>query len=275
MRKLLRIGEVAQLLGVTTKTIRHYHKCGLLPEPERTESGYRLYNAQALLRLKRIRHMQAFGLPLKHIKAILGDNLHQHTLREILQALDGELETQLQALQERRSRIRTLLEDESQANIDQPATLTSFEIVKELLGERLASVTPEMLEMEKQLWLILEEFDWPDDYRAHMLELARNLTARPDLYERMFSFNKKLAALSRLPEDAPEIELLVEDYLKNKELQETLAEIQLLATRMPPLEGPFAEIFGSLMATNSSPALQRFIAEVGRRSSLIQSTQKQ
>jgi DNA-binding transcriptional MerR regulator len=71
MRKMLQIGEVAQLLGVTSKTIRHYHKIGLLPEPERTESGYRLYNAQDLLHLKQIRHMQEFGLSLKHIKTLL------------------------------------------------------------------------------------------------------------------------------------------------------------------------------------------------------------
>jgi len=43
MKTQLHIGEVAKLLGITPKTIRHYHKVGLLTEPQRTESGYRLY----------------------------------------------------------------------------------------------------------------------------------------------------------------------------------------------------------------------------------------
>ncbi len=58
MRERLRIGEVAKLLGVTPKTLRHYEKVGLLRQPERTEAGYRLYCADDLLRLHRIKRLQ-------------------------------------------------------------------------------------------------------------------------------------------------------------------------------------------------------------------------
>jgi DNA-binding transcriptional MerR regulator len=265
MRKMLQIGEVAQLLGVTSKTIRHYHKIGLLPEPERTESGYRLYNAQDLLRLKQIRHMQEFGLSLKHIKTILGDPAREHTLREILQVLDTELASQIQVLEERRARIHTILDEGALIKIDQPATIAGFEIVKELIDERMAlTINPAMLEMEKQLWMVLDEFDWPLDYREHMLQLARDLASRPELYERMFAFNAKLASLSTLPEDAPEVDHLVEEYVHNKHLQATLAEIKTLLVHLPPLESPFAEMFGNLISVNISPAQQRFMTEVER-----------
>ena len=40
---MLKIGELAKLSGATTKTIRYYELLGLLPEPDRTDSGYRLY----------------------------------------------------------------------------------------------------------------------------------------------------------------------------------------------------------------------------------------
>ena len=40
MRTQLHIGEIAQLLGITPKAIRHYQKVGLLAEPERSEAGY-------------------------------------------------------------------------------------------------------------------------------------------------------------------------------------------------------------------------------------------
>lgn len=54
MRELLRIGEVAQLSGITSNAVRYYHRIGLLPEPERTDGGYRLYDASNLLTLQRI-----------------------------------------------------------------------------------------------------------------------------------------------------------------------------------------------------------------------------
>ncbi len=68
MRELLQIGEVAKLIGVSSKTIRYYHEIGLLAEPKRTEGGYRLYTAQDLLRLQRIRRLRSLGLPLERIK---------------------------------------------------------------------------------------------------------------------------------------------------------------------------------------------------------------
>src|SRR5579859_6998908 len=89
----LHIGEVAKLLGVSAKTIRHYHKVGLLAEPPRSDGGYRLYTASDLVRLQRIRRLQALGLSLKQIKTLLGEHVSQRerSLREVLQALLEEL----------------------------------------------------------------------------------------------------------------------------------------------------------------------------------------
>ncbi len=77
MRTQLHIGEVAQLLGITSKAIRYYHKLGLLKEPERTEAGYRLYGTHDVLRLQRIRRLQALGLSLNQIKTVKSSNLLQ------------------------------------------------------------------------------------------------------------------------------------------------------------------------------------------------------
>ena len=64
MRERLRIGEVAKLVGVTPKTVRHYEKVGLLQQPERSEAGYRLYSAVHLLRLHWIKWLRSIGLSL-------------------------------------------------------------------------------------------------------------------------------------------------------------------------------------------------------------------
>ncbi len=73
MRGRLRIGEVAKLLGVTPKTVRHYEEVGLLKQPERTEAGYRLYSADDLLRLHRIKRLRSLGLSLTQVKGVLGE----------------------------------------------------------------------------------------------------------------------------------------------------------------------------------------------------------
>ena len=91
LRERLRIGEVARLVGVTTKTVRHYEKVGLLGEPERSGSGYRLYTADDLLRLHRVRRLQSLGLSLDRIKGGLGEPGAGTGLREVLEALLAEV----------------------------------------------------------------------------------------------------------------------------------------------------------------------------------------
>ena len=69
--KFMRIGELARLTGVSTKTIRYYEDIGLLPPPEREPNGYRDYDEEAVGRLRFIRDAQATGLTLTEISSIL------------------------------------------------------------------------------------------------------------------------------------------------------------------------------------------------------------
>ncbi len=68
----MRIGELAEASGTTTKTLRFYEGQGLLPAPDRTPSGYRDYEPNMLARLDFIHRGQAAGLTLAQIKQILG-----------------------------------------------------------------------------------------------------------------------------------------------------------------------------------------------------------
>ena len=76
----------------------------MLAEPKRTDGGYRLYTAQDLLRLQRIRRLRSLGLHLGRIKEILGEtDIEQEViLRNALQSLVEELTTQIIELEERR-----------------------------------------------------------------------------------------------------------------------------------------------------------------------------
>ncbi|MFF7991568.1 MerR family transcriptional regulator [Kitasatospora xanthocidica] len=65
------IGQAAAFVGVTVKTVRHYHRLGLVEEPKRDASGYRRYGSAELLRLVQVRTLAAAGVPLAEIEPLL------------------------------------------------------------------------------------------------------------------------------------------------------------------------------------------------------------
>jgi MerR family transcriptional regulator, copper efflux regulator len=68
---VVRIGQLAERLGITTKAIRFYESIGLLPEPSRSPSGYRSYDEPDADRLTFIKTAQRLGLSLDEIKEII------------------------------------------------------------------------------------------------------------------------------------------------------------------------------------------------------------
>ncbi|MFP5488247.1 MAG: heavy metal-responsive transcriptional regulator [Acidimicrobiia bacterium] len=121
----MRIGEIADLVGVTTKTVRYYESLGLLAEPERTDAGYRIYDAASLERLRFIRDAQATGLSLTEIGSILdlkdhGERTCEHT-RALLHRQIDDIDAQLARLTEAR---RTLVELATHADRAEPAECT-------------------------------------------------------------------------------------------------------------------------------------------------------
>jgi DNA-binding transcriptional MerR regulator len=68
---MLTISQLATYAGVTVRTVRHYHAKGLLPEPERDDSGYRRYDAAAVVELIRIRTLADAGVPLSRVRELL------------------------------------------------------------------------------------------------------------------------------------------------------------------------------------------------------------
>lgn len=63
----MKIGQVAREAGVTVDTVRFYERRGVLPQPERSPSGYRMYTPTAIERIKLAKQLQALGLNLGEI----------------------------------------------------------------------------------------------------------------------------------------------------------------------------------------------------------------
>jgi MerR family copper efflux transcriptional regulator len=99
-----RISEAARRTGLPTSTLRYYERIGLLPAPERTDSGYRAYEERALERLAFIARARDLGLRLDEIGGLadLWDAERcgpvQHRLRELISAKVIETEQQAAAL---------------------------------------------------------------------------------------------------------------------------------------------------------------------------------
>lgn len=67
----IKIGELAKRTESTVETIRYYEKEGLLPEPSRSESNYRLYGEDHIERLRFIRHCRTLGMALDEVRTLL------------------------------------------------------------------------------------------------------------------------------------------------------------------------------------------------------------
>ncbi len=99
--------QLADLAGTTLKAVRHYHKVGLLDEPERGINGYKQYGVAHLTRLLRIRRLTDLGLTLGQIAEMGEDDEHPG---EALKALDAELADTIERLQRVRAELADVLE---------------------------------------------------------------------------------------------------------------------------------------------------------------------
>lgn len=64
-------GELARLAGVSTDTLRHYERKGVLPAPQRAPNGYRRYPPTALARVRLVRRALGVGFTLAELATIL------------------------------------------------------------------------------------------------------------------------------------------------------------------------------------------------------------
>ena len=68
---MMKVGQLAERAGVHVETVRYYERRGLLPAPERTDSGYRQYEPEAVARLRFIKRAKVLGFTLHEIEELL------------------------------------------------------------------------------------------------------------------------------------------------------------------------------------------------------------
>ncbi|MDO5536997.1 MAG: Cd(II)/Pb(II)-responsive transcriptional regulator [Desulfovibrionaceae bacterium] len=108
----MKIGQLAQKAGCQVVTIRYYEKEGLLDQPERTGSNYRIYSEDDLERLRFIRHCRLHGMTLSEIRELLAFKAHPAKncdwIDSMVEKHIRNVDEQIAALQHLRSHLEEL-----------------------------------------------------------------------------------------------------------------------------------------------------------------------
>ena len=117
---MLTIGQVAAYAGVTVRAVRHYHQRGLLAEPARDSSGYRRYDAEAVVDLIRIKTLSQAGVPLARIQELL--NAEPEQFSQAIAQIDEALTAKIRDLTDHRHHLAEL--DGGRASSCRPSSST-------------------------------------------------------------------------------------------------------------------------------------------------------
>jgi DNA-binding transcriptional MerR regulator len=186
---MLTIGRLASYAGVTIRAVRHYHTVGLLLEPERDASGYRTYDAAAVVRLIRIRTLAEAGVPLARVRELL--DADPATFAVATAEIDRGLRAQIRALQEHRRRIAQLGSGDSLA--------LPLEVVDYLDRLRAIGAPEAVVAPERDAWILMAA-RWPEALPAMMADKVAQLDN--PLVVRLYQL------IGRIAEDWPDEELL-------------------------------------------------------------------
>lgn len=271
MRQMLRIGELAELAGTTPNAVRFYHEAGLLKEPERSEAGYRLYDDADLVALGRILRLRSLGLSIPQLRDLLNDPGIEEgeTLKAALESRVEELSARMVELEAARERIEQALRADDVQELLDGAPRSDGSLPEELAEafegvKSFENAKPNAY--EHKLGAILGAFRWPARYVGllrDMLEGEMLSEIGPETERRTEEIAERWAALYDLPEGDPEVERLVEDYLRyerdhpvSEERLDEWWEQVLRRNRIPPGD-PILRMAVGLVRRSFSPAQRR------------------
>ena len=142
---MLTISQLASYAGVTVRAVRHYHAKGLLPEPGRDHSGYRRYDAAAVVDLVKIRTLADAGVPLSRVRELLAAGGPEFAAA--VEDVDRRLRAEIRERQRHRERIAQLAAGDS-------LTLPP-EVVAYLDRMRELGFRDRLIEVERDSWILI------------------------------------------------------------------------------------------------------------------------
>jgi DNA-binding transcriptional MerR regulator len=269
VREMLRIGELAGLAGTTPNAVRFYHEAGLLEEPERSEAGYRLYDESDLFALGRVLRLRSLGLSVPRVRDVLEGRLAlDAALKERLE----ELGARISELETERERVAGALRADEEDLLDgtppaRPSLPEELEFEDEADEEEARRERERLGGYAQRIERILLSFRWPTRYLGLLRDLGNEKLPRdadPETKRRQEELAQRWFALYELPEDDPEVERLVGEFLQaeqdyplgEEELNETFE--RLFRRHGIPKGDPVLRAAKSLFVRSFSPSQRRF-----------------
>ena len=142
---MLTISQLATYAGVTVRAVRHYHAKGLLPEPERDRSGYRRYDAAAVVELIRIRTLADAGVPLSRVREVLVADEEEFAVA--IDEIDHRLRSEIRERQRYRERVAELAAGDHLAL--PPEAVEYLDRLREL------GIPERAITMERDAWILV------------------------------------------------------------------------------------------------------------------------
>jgi len=158
-KAFLRSGEMARLAGVSTDTLRHYERKGLIPAPRRSANGYRQYPAHLIERVHMIRRAISVGFTLDELAAIFKTRNRGgapcRDVRQLAESKLNEIETRLKEITRLRDQWLLLLKDWDErlatTRSDEPVhLLESLNFSYESAGQRPSRLAPPALKRKRR-----------------------------------------------------------------------------------------------------------------------------
>lgn len=261
-RQNLRIGELARLVGVTAKTIRHYHEIGLLEKAERSESGYRLYGSAHLRQLQRIKRLKELGFPLRQIQDIFDADDPDAAVTDALEHLYDELTAEVAAINDRLALIKQFLTDSPSLKrvVQSGETSRLFQLAQEQVYSAIGDVAMDVVEIDREVMMELSAYDWPREIQESIQERIERFQNDADIQAYGRLAVQRLSAVKHLPEDSPEIVSAAWEVAQTagaKKVRDLALERRKNADMYRQL---FSETADAIAADLYTPAQNRFLA---------------
>jgi DNA-binding transcriptional MerR regulator len=172
--------QLADIAGVTLRSVRHWHEVGLLPSPDRLSNGYKQYTPRHLVRVLRISRLTGLGFSLDDVARMLDSD---EEAKESLGALRAELGARIDELERLRSEVDELIDLGASPDLSPRALLAMQALGDDPVGRNIA--------------IVMAHLTPEEDTAAFVAALA---DAPPEL-QRLNS------AIWEMPEDAAEHEI--------------------------------------------------------------------
>jgi DNA-binding transcriptional MerR regulator len=165
---MLTISQLAAYAAVTVRAVRHYHAKGLLPEPARDHSGYRRYDAAAVVELIRIRTLADAGVPLARVRELLAAD--EPEFAAAVDEIDRRLQAEIRERQRHREQIAQLAAGDSLAL--PPEALAYLDRLREL------DLPQRAIELERDAWILVAA-QLPEQMPALMTHKLAQIDTQP------------------------------------------------------------------------------------------------